>query len=339
MRKWIILLIAALSGCSRPGVIFPTLEKPLVWPAPPEPPRIRYVGQLSTSADLKPAVNFGEAIGQALFGRRDIHALLSPLSVCTDGADRVFVADSNAQVIHCFNLNTRTYEQWTPGLQKRFSQPVAVAWDPNGRLLVADSAASRLYAFDKSGTFLGEFGPDSLKRPCGIAVDTRGNRILVADSGLHQVIVLSPMGALLTAMGQRGTRLGEFNFPTNVAVDSRGRVYVSDSLNFRIQQFSPDLVPIRQIGRKGDSPGYFSEPKGIAIDSQDHLYVVDANFESVQLFDDQGRLLLDFGEEGTGPGEFWLPVGIFIDLHNRIWIADSYNRRIQVLDYLPQSNP
>jgi DNA-binding beta-propeller fold protein YncE len=335
-------ILLLLAGCSKPGVIFPPLNPPLVWPAPPEPTRIRYVGQLSTDADLKPATNFGEAIGRAIFGKADTHSMLSPLAVCTDGADRVFVADSNAQLIHVFNLNTRRYEQWTPGKPdegKRFSQPVALAWDPAGRLLVADSAASRLYAFDGAGNFLGPFGPESLQHPCGIAIDTKGNRIFVADSKLHQVLVLSPMGALLTTIGQRGMALGEFNYPTFLAMDSQGRLYVSDSLNFRIQVFAPDLHPLRAMGKKGDMPGYFSEPKGIAIDSQDHLYVVDANFESVQIFDDKGALLLDFGQEGQRPGEFWLPVGIFIDLHNRIWIADSYNRRVQAFDFVPENRP
>src|SRR5205807_7758485 len=99
---------------------------------------------------------------------------------------------------------------------------------------------------------------------------------------------------LLARIGSRGTEPGQFNYPTNVALDSHGRIYVSDSLNFRIQQFGPDFAPIRQIGRKGDLPGYFGQPKGIAIDSQDHLYVLDAHFEAVQVFDAMGQLLMDF---------------------------------------------
>jgi DNA-binding beta-propeller fold protein YncE len=334
-------LLIFISGCGTPpGMIFPPPERPIVWPAPPEVPRIRYVGQLQTSEDLKPAVSGVESLGRALFGKKPAYALLSPYGVCTDNADRVFVADSNAQFVHVFNLKTREYQQWRPANDlKRFSQPVGVAWDSaNQRLLVCDSVAGSLYAFASDGKFLGTVGL-GFSRPCGVAVDALRERIYVADAGLHQVLVMSLQGELLASLGGRGKMIGQFNFPTNVAVDSQGRLYVSDTLNFRIQQFTSTLRPIRQIGSKGDMPGYFSQPKGIAVDSKDHLYVVDANFESVQIFNSDGALLLYFGQEGHEPGEFWLPAGFFIDLRDRIWIADSYNRRVQVFDFLSGQRP
>ena len=86
--------------------------------------------------------------------------------------------------------------------------------------------------------------------------------------------MLSRTGELESRIGQRGTALGQFNYPTHVMIDHAGRIYVSDTLNFRVQQFSPDLKPVRQIGSKGDLPGYFSQPKAIAVDSQDHVYVI-----------------------------------------------------------------
>jgi DNA-binding beta-propeller fold protein YncE len=179
-----------------------------------------------------------------------------------------------------------------------------------------------------------------LRRPCGLAVDARNDRLYVADAALHQVVIFSPTTQQVVArLGSRGMELGKFNFPTYVAVDSQGQLYVSDSLNFRVQQFGSDFMPIRAIGKKGDMPGYFSTPKGLALDSHDHLYVVDANFEAVQIFSTEGELLLDFGQEGRGPGEFWLPNGIFIDPRNRIWVADTYNRRIEVFDFLPEAQP
>ena len=40
--------------------------------------------------------------------------MLTPYAVCTDGQDRLFVADTNAQTVHVFDLRTRRYEQWKP---------------------------------------------------------------------------------------------------------------------------------------------------------------------------------------------------------------------------------
>jgi sugar lactone lactonase YvrE len=337
-----LLCAAMASGCGKPaGVIFPPLEKPLVFPPAPERARIRYVGQLQTSADLKPAVSFGEGFGNSVFGKKPTYSMLSPYALCTDEHNRLYVADSNAQFVHLFDLDTRKYLQLRPAnKEKRFAQAVGIAMDPGtGKLFVADSAAGRIFVFDRNGKALGEIGVGSVNRPCGLAFDAKTQRLLVADTGLHQVVILSPTGDLLARLGSRGTAMGQFNFPTNVAIDTQGRIYVSDSLNFRIQQFGPDFKPLRQIGRKGDMPGYFGQPKGIALDTENHLYVVDAHFEAVQIFDPDGTLLLDFGAEGREPGTFWLPAGIFIDPHNRIWIADTYNKRVQVFDYIPEGKP
>src|SRR5262245_34396582 len=132
----ILVALLLLSGCGKSaGVIFEPLAKPIVWPAAPERTRIRYVGQLVTSADLKPAVSFGEALGETLFGKKSIKSMLTPYAVCTDGRDRLFVADSNAQVVHVFDLQTRVYQQWKPPEgSPPFSQPVGLAWDPSGKL-------------------------------------------------------------------------------------------------------------------------------------------------------------------------------------------------------------
>jgi sugar lactone lactonase YvrE len=339
------VLVMALGGCGQPqGIVFEPLAEPLTWPAPPDPPRIGYDGQLVASADLKPARSFGKVVGDALFGRKASRSMLSPYGLCTDGGDRLFVCDSNAQLVHVFDLESRVYEQWTPvaGTKKQkdadaetFSQPLGVAWDPRGRLLVSDAVAGCVFVFAPDGAIQGRIGAGLMSRPCGLAVDADAGRIFVADAAAHEVVVLDLEGRLISRIGGRGLELGQFNFPTNVALDSAGRLYVADTLNFRVQVFDRQLQPLQQIGSAGDLPGYMSRPKGLALDSEDHLYIVDAQFELVQIFDPHGMLLLSFGGEGSEPGEFWLPAGIHIDPSDRIWIADTYNRRVQVFQYLP----
>ena len=333
----IVLAAALLTGCGvRQGVVFAPLPNPPRWPDPPEPARIVYFGELATSADLKPARSGLQVLGDRLFGAADLHAMLTPFSACSDGADRIFVADSTAQLVHVFNLKTRRYEQWRPAGDEHFSQPVAVAWDPAGRLIVSDSVGGVLWVFDSEGAQVDKLGADQLQRPCGLAIAPATHRIYVADAQAHQVVVLSASGKVLVRIGRRGDGPGEFNYPTAVALDSRDRLYVCDALNFRVQQFGPDFVPLRTIGFKGDVPGSFAQPKALAVDRDDHLYVLDAQFEAVQVFDATGRLLLSFGQEGRGPGQFWLPTGISIDGRNRIWIGDSYNRRVQGFEYLTE---
>lgn len=352
-RIWGVLLLvlaASLGGCGKKaGIVFPPRANGPMWPPPPDTPRIFYVGSLVTSADLKPEVKGLDAMGQALFGKKDVHSMLSPVSVCTDGptvvapgreSGRIFVADSNAQAVHVFDLKTRQYRLWTPPKgQPPLGQPVGIAWDSaRQRVLVADSIGSCVVMFNRNGSYAGRLGEGVLQRPVGIAAD-RGGRILVSDTKLHQVIVFTGDGEVSQRLGSRGAGEGQFNYPTYLSLDPEGRLYVSDSLNFRVQQFDAELRFARAFGRKGDMPGYFAQPKGIATDMEGHVYVVDAQFENVQVFDSQGRVLMDFGEEGYRAGEFWLPVGVWIDAANRIWVADSYNRRIQVFDYRSVPEP
>lgn len=337
----VITIVLSLGGCAQPkGVIFESLDQPMSWPPSPETARIHYVGTLHTDKDLKPAKSFARGLSETFFGKKPSRSMLTPYGVCIDDRNRVFVCDSNAQLVHVFNLETRDYEQWKPDEEGViFSQPVGIAYSGHGRLYVSDAAAGLIYVFDQSGQYLGEIGREYLNKPSGLVIDLVRNRIFIADTGTHQIVVLTLEGELITRIGERGVALGQFNFPTNLALGHDGSLYVSDSLNFRVQVFDPDLNPIRQVGEKGDLPGYFSHPKGIAVDSDDHLYVIDTHFESVQIFDPQGRLLLTFGEEGHGPGQFWLPTGIHIDKDDRIWIADSYNQRLQVFEYRPERQP
>ncbi|HEX2839370.1 MAG TPA: 6-bladed beta-propeller [Phycisphaerales bacterium] len=335
--KLLMMLPVALVGCTgTPGVVFDQTEAASAWPPPPDQPRLRYVGQIKTAGDLKPGLGVGESIGEFLFGKEEALGMVSPMGVCTNGGDEVYIADSAAQLVHVFNLKNRKYQRWTPKPPlPAFAQPVAIAYDTAGRrVLVSDPAAGVIFAFNQRGECTGTLGDGILRRPCGVAVHPTTGVIAVADVDAHQIVFLASTGADHARLGSRGTDPGRFNFPTYVAYDGAGRLYVSDSLNFRVQAFAPDHAFLRSIGTKGDMPGYFSQPKGLAVDAEDHLYVVDANFEAVQVFSTEGQLLMTFGREGKGPGEFWLPAGIATDPSGRVWVADSYNRRVQVFQYL-----
>ena len=147
----ILAALAALGGCQQPAaMLFAETDPSLAWPAPPAAPRIRWLGEIVSSDDLKPARSMLDGLGEALFGKAEAHSMLTPYAACVDDRDRLFVCDSNAQLIHVFDLNRRTYEQWRPDEdgEHAFAQPIGVAIDASGRLLVSDAVAGALFAFD-----------------------------------------------------------------------------------------------------------------------------------------------------------------------------------------------
>ncbi|MHC4356668.1 MAG: 6-bladed beta-propeller [Planctomycetota bacterium] len=332
---WALLLLAFAGGCARNrGELFFPPDAMVVWPEPPERPRIRYLGTLSTEADLKREVSLGQGLGELFFGKKEIGVLVAPYAVAVDAESRLFAADTAGAVIHIFDLRTRKYKQFSElGGDQKLAKPVGLTLIGDW-VYVVDSALRKVCVFDKNGRFIFSFGSDRFARPSGIAYWPGDKTVYVADTAGHTVYAFTVNGKFIRQIGARGVDPGMFNFPTHLSVDSAGTLYVSDTLNYRIQMFTSDGRFMRAFGRQGDRPGNFAHPCGVATDAFGYIYVTDRQFENVQMFNQQGEILMAFGREGTEPGEFWLPAGIFIDRRSRIYVADSFNKRIQIFELL-----
>ena len=325
------------TGCGGPhGELFVHPDTPLVWPETPERPRIRYIGTISTEADLKREISWSESLGELLFGKKKIGILLGPYAVSADQQDRLFVTDPPGAVVHAFDLRTREYKQFGALAEReKLLRPVGLTIVDN-RIYVVDSSLHKVCVFKRDGEFVFSFGQERLKRPSGIAYWQAEEKIYVADTGQHTINVFSKDGMFIEHIGSRGSAPAAFNFPTHLWVDRGGQLYVSDTLNYRIQILTSRGKLLKTFGVQGDRPGNFAHPCGIATDGFGHIYVTDRQFENVQIFDSNGQILMAFGQEGSKFGEFWLPAGIFIDNRNRIYIADSFNKRVQIFELLEE---
>ncbi len=309
-------------------------DKEIVWPEPPEEPRIKFVGAVSTQAQLEKDASWSRGLGEFFFGKGPIGVLMGPYDVAVDRDQRLFVSDTTGGSVHIFDLQRRRYRQFSQLYDDtNLLKPVSISLI-EGKVYVVDSLLHKVCVFDKEGDFAFAFGAERFKRPSGIAYDSASERIFVADTARHLVAVFSRNGDLLGEFGSRGVEPGRFNYPTHLWVDHKGQLYVSDTLNYRIQVFDSQGNFIRSFGRQGDRPGNFAHPCGVATDAAGHIYVVDRQFENVQIFDSRGRILMAFGQEGSGPGRFWLPAGLFIDDQNRIYVADCFNKRVQIFEFL-----
>src|SRR3990172_4060285 len=97
------------------------------------------------------------------------------------------------------------------------------------------------------------------------AIALFGDRMFIADTEAHRVLVLNREGKTLLAWGTRGDKPGQFKFPHGIDVDELGRVYVSDTGNGRIQAFDAEGKFLRSFGTKGSGPKQFSAPRDLPL--------------------------------------------------------------------------
>ncbi len=318
-----------------PSLIAPerqAVAEPLVWPEPPERPRIRFLRAIASPADLGIRPSFWERLGELIAGRAEAW-MIRPTGIAARG-EVLYVADPGSQALWILDAPAGRFTKVRGPRGSELISPVSVALGREGRIYVADSYLRKVFVFDPQGNLMQSIEGATFQRPAGVAYGESADRLYVADSAAHRIWVLSADGLFRGEIGARGPQPGGFNFPTHVAVDPAGNLYVTDSLGFRIQIFGRDERFLGSFGRHGDASGDFAAPKGVGVDSEGHVYVVDALFDAVQIFDRSGQYLLTFGARGVAPGRFWLPGGLFIDEKDRIYVADSYNQRVQIFQYI-----
>jgi DNA-binding beta-propeller fold protein YncE len=331
----LLVLVVFISGCASAGHVIIDKEAMdrILWPGPPETPRIKYQWSLSVISGKQNGGLYELIMGNEgdFADPRSSPRLLRPYSLHVDG-DNLYIADTGAYRVTVIDMKELEARNITSAGDKEFLAPVGVvAFE--GMTYVSDSLLKKVFILDKDGRLAGEL-KGTFQRPTALAIDKKRRVLYVSDTLAHVVGRFDLTGASLGNLGRNGSDEGEFNFPTHLWVDDQGRLYVTDELNFRIQMFSSEGKFIGMFGAPGDAPQNFQRPKGIATDSDGDVYVVDSVKDTIKIFSRQGELLLLFGQEGRGYGDFYLPSGIFIGANDIIYIADTYNGRVQVFQYV-----
>lgn len=335
------------SGCAETPKVFSLTntaqDAPKVWPAPPERPRYRYVGELTgednfrrEGADTRgTAVKVFEWLVGLIGGNApDKVVLQRPQSGMVDAEGRVYVTDVSRGAVYVFDKPAGRLEIWDMARKNaRFVSPIGIAPGTRDEILVTDAELHGIFRLDKKGNPVGEFGQEVLKRPTGMARDAQRGLIYVADTHAHDIKVFGDDGKLQKVIGRRGEADGEFNYPTHLAF-SEGQLYVTDTLNSRIQIFDADGKVIGKFGKRGLYVGNLVRPKGVAVDSENNIYVIESFHDNLLVFDSAGQTLLALGGTGKEVGQFYLPSGVWIDSLDQVYVADMFNGRILVLQFL-----
>jgi DNA-binding beta-propeller fold protein YncE len=217
-------------------------------------------------------------------------------------------------------------------LSNSMMKPYGIAVGPTGRLYVSDTAARRVFAFDRDRrtvAFVGEGRTGRLTKPVGVAVDAFG-RVFVADATLKRVFGYGDDGELAIAIGHEG----ELEAPSGLAIDREGhRLYVADAARHQVLAYSTDDgKALATIGKRGGEPGEFNFPTNLSVGKDGRLYVADTLNFRIQAFTREGAVVHTFGELGDSPGRLNRPKGVAVDSEGHIYVADSSFNNFQIFD-------
>ena len=228
---------------------------------------------------------------------------------------KLYVCDTDLSAVLVADLQGRRIEALDAQGEGGLKLPLNITFDTEGLCYVADAGREQVVIFDKDKKYVAALGKIGEMKPRDVAVST--DRIYVADLQKHSVRVFDKANRNLLfefPKSQDATNRARGLFtPTNLALDSKGRIYVGDTGAFRIQVYDAEGNYLRSIGEMGDRLGQFARVKGIAVDRNNRLYAVDAMSQVIQIFDEDGRLLTWFADPDTGAKVQPLPAKIMVD--------------------------
>ncbi|MBI5287163.1 MAG: 6-bladed beta-propeller [Deltaproteobacteria bacterium] len=331
-------LCLSLSGCAAGPQ---EVKRRYFWPPPPDEPRVEFIASYWSADDFPRTAK--QKFLESVTGLEPARGFEKPWGIASNGEGKVYIVDTNLQAVVVFDLKNYTVDLLGKGgLSSLFWAPVGVTLDANGNVYVSDPRRNRVYSFTKDEKPLMTIGDDAtLSWPTGMAVDNKLKRLYVVNGKSHNISVFDLDGKYLFSIGKRGDGDGEFNFPTDVDVDSKGNLVVADSMNARVQILDPEGRFIRKFGQRGDRAEDFQIIKGIAVSKDDNIYVVDGRADRILVFNKEGEPLTSIG--GTAmiaetmklnPGGFLIPQDIDIDKNDTIYVVDSMNKRFQVFQII-----
>jgi NHL repeat len=242
--------------------------------------------------------------------------LNTPTGIAHDAAGNLLIADSHNHVIR------RVAREGTistvagngisgfggdggPAIHAELTLPEAVAVDPAGNVLIADSGDNAIRKVDASGTitriaggglagFGGDGGPATLARlnhPTGIAVARTGD-VLIADQANNRLRRIAPDGTISTVAGTGvaastgdggPARKAGLSLPVSVLVDRLKNVLVTESgsADGRVRRIAADgtISTVAGGGSGTATDGALATsvsldgPAGMALDGDGELLV------------------------------------------------------------------
>ena len=210
---------------------------------------------------------------------------IAPIGMAVGERGELYVSDAELGFVAVLEPDGTPRTTIGKGLLQR---PTGIAWDgAGGRLFVADTRASDIKVFDRSGLLLDTLGnegdsPGELNAPTYISFAE--DRIYVTDTLNSRIQVFDDEGNLLRLFGERGLYIGNLARPKGISVDPEGNIFVVESYYDYLLMYDAQGRLLLPIGGTGHAPGQFYLPAGVWADNDGQVYVADMFNGRVAIF-------------------------------------------------------
>jgi sugar lactone lactonase YvrE len=225
---------------------------------------------------------FGQGEHDAKFGRIGMEGITSArglLYVSDSHNNTIVITQPDGKPVGTLTAGADVNLSWPSGLDTLGAELYAVDSN-NCRIVVFSLASEDTRAFGSLGHTNGCFNqPEDV---FAFNDGPAGSTLLVADTGNHRIVVVRSDGTFVRAFGRQGSGVGEFDFPTSVAM-SNDVVYVTDFYNDRV--VITDLLGrvFGHVDTSGSIIGGFLRPVRLLVNDAGVLVSDSGNFRLVQL--------------------------------------------------------
>lgn len=242
----------------------------------------------------------------------------------------------------------------------------AIAFDPDGKLIIADSnrirkvdiASGIITTIAGNGNFAstGDGGlafNAEVAAPNDVTTDKAGNIYIFCQDGGTIRRIDAHTGLISSIYSPGDSEVFSF-FSRSIAVDDQGKVYISYSSTDVVNYYTGMVAEIDKAGNirviagngsrelSGDGGDVIEagiDPDAIAIDAGGNLYIGDSNNLRIRRVDAKTRVITTFAGNGLLPfnmgeavGAFFRPNGITLDKAGNQLILDTLGNRILRID-------
>lgn len=310
-------------------------------------------------------------------------AFQNPQAVAADTDGTLYVADTANHVIRKISPNGAVTtlagkvgvagELDAAGVSATFNSPQGIAVVTSGAskgvVYVADTGNHTIRRITPEGVVTtpagdggspgsvnGAGGSARFRNPKGVAVNSTGTTIYVADAGNHTIRSIAITGTTTisaTVSPVAGTSLSpgdvdatgtgaRFNDPSAIALDNQERLYVADTGNHKVRRIVSGVVTtLAGNGTAGNANGSgtaarFSSPQGVTSDtSGTNIYVGDTGNHLLRRVTSAGAVTTLAGTGAAGSADGAGAVASFSGLQELtlqsgiIYVADTANHTIR----------